>query len=318
MVEVAQQPRHVSDEDEDNSASSHNPAPHWSERPISPPMAWTRPSSPSKGLSQSASFRRLHSTVFDNSSNRTSLYRSGSNLRKTASARQATREPPRPPRLRKESFNIQYSGYSKSLRPLTPRPVDTAPTWRESLMHDTVYERVLAGPDGQNEVKRQEVMWEMCETEQVFVRACRDVIRLFAAPLRVAQGQWMSGISSNVCELFEALEAIAHAHHELSTHQQIDRRSSDVVDVSAFVAQFHGWVDGLSCHEPYIVLFNSVTQLVEDATRDDSSTFGEFLRMQMRDKALGSLTLGSMLLKPVQRLTKYPLFLRVSTRLCGM
>jgi hypothetical protein len=246
---------------------------------------------------------------------RSSLYRSGSNStnHKASFRNITTREPPRPPRLRKESFKIEYSGYSKSLRPLTPRLTDAAPTWRESLLHDTVYERVAGGPDGNLEIKRQEVMWEMAETEQVFVRACRDVIRLFAAPLRMAQGQWMSGIPGDVCELFEALEVIAHTHHDLSTQQLIDRRSSDVMDVSSFVAQFRAWVDGLACHQQYIVLFNPVTQFVEDSTRDDSSTFGEFLRMQMRDKALGSLTLGSMLLKPIQRLTKYPLFLRVST-----
>jgi hypothetical protein len=226
------------------------------------------------------------------------------------------RELPRP-RQRKESFGVVYSGYSKSLRPTTPRPRDNPTTWRQSLHNDYVYDQVASGPDGAMEVKRQEIMWEMSETEAAFVRSCRDVIRLFASPLREAQGDWMKGLPAGVCELFEALEAIHTTHADISTAQQIARRRSDVVEIAAFIEQFESWVARLAVHERYIMLFNTVVAQIEEAARDQTSIFGEFLRLQTRDKALGSLSLGSMLLKPVQRITKYTLFLKVSFDVSG-
>lgn len=236
-------------------------------------------------------------------------------LRKSASFRSlvSRREGPKPPPQRKETFGALYSGYTKAMRPVTPVDVEAATTWR-AFMGPQVYDQLVSGPDGGEEVKRQDVMWEMCETEAAFVRSCRDVLRLFASPLRVVGGEWMSGIPQQVTQLFESLETIADTHADLARNQDAARKASDVFDVGVFVSLFSGWVSRLSCHEKYIVLFNPVSQLVEDMARDDKSTFGEFLRMQSTDKALGSLSLGSMLLKPVQRLTKYPLFLRVSTR----
>lgn len=237
----------------------------------------------------------------------------GAHTRKQSSITRAqyVRELPRPLLKRKESFNIESSGYTKSINPLTPRPVLVPTTWRESLSEPGIYTHILIGPDGPNEVKRQEVMWEMGETEYAFLRACRSVNHLFANPLRHAGG-WMPGIPTSVCDMFEALEVITYTHQDLSKAQQLDRRSADILDVSSFVAQFRAWVERLACHQPFVVLFNRVTKIIEDATRDPEGPFGAFVRMQMSDKALGSMTLGSMLLQPVQRLTKYPLFLKVS------
>jgi hypothetical protein len=59
-----------------------------------------------------------------------------------------------------------------------------------------------------------------------------------------------------------------------------------------------------------------VVAKVEQAVRDGESVLGEFLRMQTNTAAMGGMTLSSMLLKPVQRLMKYPLFLKVSAD-CG-
>lgn len=281
------------------------------ERPVIPPRTSSRPvHEPTDVIPDKKPHLRLN--VLEGP-RPPSLHRNGSALRKSTSQRSmgTPREIPRP-RQRKESFGIVYSGYSKSLRPTTPCPHDHAISWRQSLPNDHLYDSIAGGPDGSMEIKRQEIMWEMSETEAAFVRSCRDVIRLFAAPLREAQGDWMKGLPAGVCELFESLEAIHKTHSEISTAQQIARRRSDVVDTVDFVEQFGAWVSRLAIHERYIMLFNTVVAQIEEAARDQTSIFGEFLRLQTRDKALGSLSLGSMLLKPVQRITKYTLFLRVS------
>ncbi|KAL1409932.1 hypothetical protein Q8F55_003931 [Vanrija albida] len=287
----------------------------WTERPISPPMGLA----PLEKVKSFAAAAVAASTSAPSSPprivqrvNSVALKKKPSNARLNAPA--LPRQPPRPSRQRKESFAVAHSGYSKSLRPTTPLPFDnedSAPSWRESLMHDGVYNKILKSADGPNEINRQEVMWELCETEAAFVRSCRDVLRLFVTPLRTPHGDWMSGVPPGACELFESLEAITQTHAEISTSLHLmRRRSNEILDVGEFVKQFSKWVARLACHEPYLVLFNPICALIDESSRDDTSTFGEFLRMQTRDKALGSLSLGSMLLKPVQRLTKYPLFLK--------
>ncbi|GMK54621.1 hypothetical protein CspeluHIS016_0112070 [Cutaneotrichosporon spelunceum] len=279
------------------------------ERPVIPPRMSSRPvHTPTDVANDKKPLLRLN---YLDSPRPTSLHRNGSALRKSTSQRPmgSPRELPRP-RQRKESFGVVYSGYSKSLRPTTPRPRDNPTSWRQSLHNDHIYDEVAGGPDGLMEVKRQEIMWEMSETEAAFVRSCRDVIRLFVAPLREAQGDWMKGLPTGVCDLFEALEAIHMTHADISTAQQIARRRSDVIEIATFVDQFEAWVGRLAVHERYLMLFNTVVAQIEEASRDQTSIFGEFLRLQTRDKALGSLSLGSMLLKPVQRITKYTLFLK--------
>ena len=162
------------------------------------------------------------------------------------------------------------------------------------------------------EIKRQEVMWEMSETEHAFVKSMKTVLRLFAIPLKTPQGKWIDGIPERITELFDSLERVAHAHGIISAAQRDMRRRSDVLDVGAFVAMLKSWVGRLEVHEWYLLKFEAVVQLVQDNVRDPESVFGEFVRMQMKEEVLGSMSLGSMLLKPVQRLTKYPLFLKVS------
>ncbi|WRT64972.1 uncharacterized protein IL334_001913 [Kwoniella shivajii] len=222
-----------------------------------------------------------------------------------------TPEPPRPAsRARREVFEVASSGYSNCLEPASPLlPATPTSTWRSSLSNDEIYTRLLQ-TCGPMEVKRQEVIWEMCETEHAFINSMRTVLRLFATPLKTPQGRWIDGIPGRITELFDSLECITHAHGVLSTCERDMRRKSDVLDVESFVSTFKSWVPRLEVHEWYLIRFESVVALVEENVRDPDSVFGEFVRMQMKEEVLGSMSLGSMLLKPVQRLTKYPLFLK--------
>jgi hypothetical protein len=221
-----------------------------------------------------------------------------------------TPEPPRPSKQRMETYGVATSGYNKSLEQ-PQSPSDTSPTtWRSSLSTDLTFQELLQA-QGKLEVKRQEVMWEMCETEQSFVKSMRTVLRLFAIPLKTPQGKWIDGIPHNITVLFDSLECVAHAHGIIAAAQRDMRRKSETMDTLSFIAMFRSWVSRLEVHEWYLLRFESVVQLVEDNVRDPASVFGEFVRMQMKDEVLGSMSLGSMLLKPVQRLTKYPLFLKV-------
>ena len=225
-----------------------------------------------------------------------------------------TPDPPRPAsRQRRDFTGVASSGYSKCFdRAASPEEL-TPPlsTWRAGLSNDAIHDELLRR-HGPMEIKRQEIMWEMCETEKSFVKSMKTVLMLFATPLKTPQGKWIDGISERITELFDLLECVVQVHSAISSAQRDLRRTSEVVEVAAFVGMFKGWIDRLKVHEYYLLRFEAVVQLVEDDVRDVDSVFGEFVRMQMKEEVLGSMSLGSMLLKPVQRLTKYPLFLKVS------
>ncbi|EJT50650.1 hypothetical protein A1Q1_08202 [Trichosporon asahii var. asahii CBS 2479] len=212
------------------------------------------------------------------------------------------------PPQRQESFHVRHTGYTKSTRPVMPR-VETGRTWREALNDSDIYQNIVSQEDGEKEVKRQEVMFEFCETEHAFVRSCRDVLRLFAHPLKTPDGVWMSGIPTHACELFDLLEKLTDTHDELARALQGLPRTNGTVQVGQFVTAMRPWIEKLSCHEPYIASFHPVSQFLDEETRNEMSNYGEFLRMQTRNPAMGAMGLTSMLLKPIQRLTKYPLML---------
>ncbi|WVR04469.1 hypothetical protein IAU60_001472 [Kwoniella sp. DSM 27419] len=222
-----------------------------------------------------------------------------------------TPEPPRPGiRARREVFDVASSGYSKCIEPVSSQvPVTPTTTWRSYLTSDDVYARLMQ-EHGPMEITRQEIIWELCETEQAFVKSMRTVLRLFATPLKTPQGNWIDGIPDTITDLFDSLEGIAHTHGIVSAAERDMRRKSDVLEVGAFVTLLKSWVHRLETHEWYLLKFESVVALVEENVRDPDSVFGEFVRMQMKEEIMGSMGLGSMLLKPVQRLTKYPLFFK--------
>ncbi|EKD01811.1 hypothetical protein A1Q2_03874 [Trichosporon asahii var. asahii CBS 8904] len=288
----------VHDDDDDNRERSISPPFPMVDRPAS-----TTPRAAPKKLGPLTSASSTHLLPPKTSA----LARSTSRLRKSASARQV-REPPQPPRQRQESFHVRHTGYTKSTRPVMPR-VETGRTWREALNDSDIYQNIVSQEDGEKEVKRQEVMFEFCETEHAFVRSCRDVLRLFAHPLKTPDGVWMSGIPTHACELFDLLEKLTDTHDELARALQGLPRTNGTVQVGQFVTAMRPWIEKLSCHEPYIASFHPVSQFLDEETRNEMSNYGEFLRMQTRNPAMGAMGLTSMLLKPIQRLTKYPLML---------
>ncbi|KAH8919349.1 Dbl homology domain-containing protein [Atractiella rhizophila] len=158
-------------------------------------------------------------------------------------------------------------------------------------------------------MKRQEVIWELCETETTFVDGLRSVIRLFSLPLRTPQGRWIKGIPTPISRLFDWLDDIIHVHSEIQdTFEAMRTEQRPIVIHIASILLSH--IQKLEVHQPYLVRFEMVTKLIEGMVEDESSDFGEFVRIQSNSPECGSMTLTSFLLKPVQRLMKYPLFFK--------
>lgn len=160
-------------------------------------------------------------------------------------------------------------------------------------------------------MKRQEVIWELCSTEEAFVSSMHAVLRLFARPLRTPQGLWIEGIPHEITRLFDWLYDIVHLHTDLcEALVQLREVQSPLVESLAEVV--HPFAKRLDVHQPYLVKLEGVTHLIDRLVRDPTSDFGEFVRMQTESPECGSMSLNSHLLKAAQRLMKYPLFFKVS------
>lgn len=185
-----------------------------------------------------------------------------------------------------------------------------ARTWR-SMLDPATYED-LSREHGAVEMRRQEVIWELCETERSFVSGLRSVIRIFALPLRTPLGSWLPGVPIPVSRLLDWLEDIVYLHSQISTALEQARQDAPDSLVLAFAGVFLPFVARLEVHQPYLVRFEAVTRAIDEMAAEPESDFGEFVRWKSSLPECAGLSLSSFLLKPVQRLMKYPLFFRVS------
>lgn len=154
------------------------------------------------------------------------------------------------------------------------------------------------------------MIWELYETEKAFVTSLRGVLRIFSLPLRMPNGSWIKGVPMGVSRLFDWLDDIVSLHAQIATALESARISHHplVLNVAEAILPV---VARLDIPLPYLVRFETVTKAIEAMTVDVTSDFGEFVRLQSSLPECAALSLGSFLLKPVQRLMKYPLFFKV-------
>lgn len=182
-------------------------------------------------------------------------------------------------------------------------------TWR-STVPDQLYTS-LTRTHSKNELKRQEVIYELYRTEESFVNGLKGVVRVFSQPLRTPQGRWIAGVPTPIARLLDWLDDIVYLHSQI-TAILADLRNAQGHLVYRIADQLLDFIPRLEVHQPYLIRFESVTKSIDDMLIRPDSDFGEFVRMQQALPECGAMPLSSFLLKPVQRLMKYFLFFKVS------
>ncbi|KAG8898653.1 hypothetical protein FRC01_010828, partial [Tulasnella sp. 417] len=180
-------------------------------------------------------------------------------------------------------------------------------TWKSTLPADAL--RSLLEKYGAIEMRRQEVIWELCNTEQEFVESLRTVLRLFVQPLRTKDGKWIPGLPPDITTLFDWLEDIVRLHSHIST-ALLDVRSAQYPIVLQVAESLRAFVPCFELHQPYLVRLEVASQLIAAMAQDRDSDLGEFIRIQTASPECAGMPLPSFLLKPIQRLMKYPLFFK--------
>ncbi|EJD38351.1 hypothetical protein AURDEDRAFT_187753 [Auricularia subglabra TFB-10046 SS5] len=176
-------------------------------------------------------------------------------------------------------------------------------TWRSTIAH-AAYDSLLER-HGAQEMQRQELIWEMCESEAAFIREMRNVVRTFVQPLRTQERKWIPGVPPDVMRLFDWLDDIVQLHAQMFSALH-SARSKQYPIVTYIAETLRPFVPRLELHQPYLVRLDSASRVVEELIADSSSDFGEFARMQLQLPEWSSKTLTTALRLPTTHCMDYP------------
>ena len=190
-----------------------------------------------------------------------------------------------------------------------PTPEHDRRTWLSTISSSAYHS--LLDRYGEVEIKRQQIIWDLCETERVFVRRLRTFVRLFIRPLRMKDSvSWLAGVPPEVARLFDWLEDLINIHAQISSALRaiVSEQYPIVMRVAGRIRSF---VSRLEVHQSYVVRLESTTLLIKRLTGESSSDFGEFIRIQQEQEECHGWSVEAFLVEPVNRLVDYPIHFKV-------
>ena len=194
------------------------------------------------------------------------------------------------------------------LEPINPgsSALHVLSSWR-STISPSVYHSFLC-LYGEIEMQRQEVIFEICRTEAIFVQRLRTVLRLFIRPLRTQDtSTWISGVPWSIARLFDWFEDIMNLHVEINTELSRARSDPQAV-VERFAGMLRKFVPRFEVYQPYIIRLEGVLRQlreeVDDETDGNWANFREFVSIQELKEGCEGWSLQNLLLEPTHRPSK--------------
>jgi hypothetical protein len=193
------------------------------------------------------------------------------------------------------------------------RSADIHASWED-------FRRYILEQFGEAEVRRQEIVWKLAESEATFVINLQNMVQLFILPLRVRSTKvWVSGVPDDVSRLFDWLEDIVHLHTKLSASltglRDVHNPNLNLQCVGEI---FQPFTAKLEIYQPYLVKLEFVATRIEHLVAQKKSDIGDFIKLQERSSACQGWSLEKYLVEPVQRLSQYPDFFHVSRCVCRL
>ncbi|XP_036721318.1 pleckstrin homology domain-containing family G member 6 isoform X5 [Balaenoptera musculus] len=160
---------------------------------------------------------------------------------------------------------------------------------------------------------QQEALWELLTTELIYVRKLKIMTDLLAAGLlNLQRVGLLTEVSAET--LFGNVPSLIRAHRSfweevLGPTLEETRASGQPLDP---VSLQNGFLSFSQRFQPYILYCLRVKQTMAYAweQQDSSPLFHTFVQWCEKHKRSGRQTLGDLLIKPHQRITKYPLLLQ--------
>jgi hypothetical protein len=166
------------------------------------------------------------------------------------------------------------------------------------------------------ELRRQEVIRELWETEKNFVQLMRIMIGLFIRPLRMKNTRvWIAGVPPDVARLFDWLEDILNLHKQIFSVLQTSLAGQSRI-VKRVAAPLRNVITRFEVYQPYMVRLGDVTETIQRSRQASDNDFGEFVLIQERSPDCRGWNLERFLTEPLNRLESYPNLFGVSG--CGL
>ncbi|KAF4583965.1 hypothetical protein EYR40_002463 [Pleurotus pulmonarius] len=176
-------------------------------------------------------------------------------------------------------------------------------SWQTDVPAD-IYE-VLLRRHGEGELRRQQLIWEIGESEKAYVARLQMIVDFFILPLRVKNSKaWISGVPLDLAKLLDWLDDIVNLHVQLLDAIQRARTAQYPV-VERIAEAIRPFVPRLEVYQPYLVRLGDLTELVSQQVKD-ATDLGEFIRMQETSAECDGWTIEKLLSEPVSRLAQYP------------
>jgi len=210
-------------------------------------------------------------------------------------------------------YDDQAEEYEEDKNRRTQEPTNLQSTvfgsphnWR-STISPSIYNS-LTRLYGEAEMQRQEAIFEICNTEALFVQRLRTVLRLFIRPLRAQDtSTWISGVPGSIARLFDWFEDIMNLHVEINTELKNVRSENQSV-VERFAGILRKFVPRFEVYQPYLIRVEGVLGQLRGEADDDVdgnlANFREFVGIQEREEDCEGWSLQNLLLEPIHRLAK--------------
>ncbi|KAJ7764860.1 Dbl homology domain-containing protein [Mycena metata] len=214
--------------------------------------------------------------------------------------------------LPEEEVEEERGGGENEQSPLDrPKDGQAEDVWRSSI--STVTLAAIRDRYGAPEIRRQEAIHALCVTEEAFVERLTTTIDLFILPLRMQDSKhYIAGVPTDIAKLFDWLEDILNLHTQLLAALRRVREAQNPVVVRIAEAIRESFVQELEVYQPYLARLVIVADTIARLVGDETSDFGEFVRIQEGVQECRGWSLESLLVDPVTRLGRYPAIFRVS------
>ncbi|CAG8610172.1 14336_t:CDS:2 [Acaulospora colombiana] len=178
---------------------------------------------------------------------------------------------------------------------------------RNTIWSDTV-DIDLVSNLSSKELNRQEVLFEIIKTEQEYVRDLRLIEEFFIHPIKKAEEKsHRTVVPEHLNKVFNSISYFLFIHEVISNclRERQEDQSPLVRSISDILLAYV-WV--FRAYAPYLIHYEEALRELEECIRKKDK-LGRIVKKQQKLATFRNMPLSTYLLKPFQRLLKYPLLI---------
>ncbi|CAG8437263.1 5084_t:CDS:2 [Diversispora eburnea] len=184
-------------------------------------------------------------------------------------------------------------------------------SFRSIIRRDSAQRKTKTAPAKESTLKklnRQEVLFEIIKTEHEYVRDLRLIEELFIQPIKKAEEKSKKQIvPENLNKVFNSISYFLFIHEVISNclNERQEAQSPLVRSISDILLAYV-WV--FRAYAPYLIHYEDALRELEKSIRKKDK-LGRLVKTQQKLASCRNMPLSTYLLKPFQRLLKYPLLI---------